>query len=123
MIQNKYTYAGLVGIGVGTATYFLSKKNKTFTIIGLVVGGIAGAYIFDKMRAKKQMLKPAKIMVATEVIDTNDNVDDQSSNADGQEIEWNPTINKMMPVGTVLETNADEIFNVGGNLDLDLDFN
>ena len=33
---------GFVGIGVGTATYFLSKKNKTFTIIGLVVGGIAG---------------------------------------------------------------------------------
>ena len=117
MIQNKYTYAGLVGIGVGTATYFLSKKNKTFTIIGVIVGGIAGAYIFDKMRTKKQVLKPAKIMVASEVID--DNEDDQSSNADGQEIEWNPTINKMMPVGTVQETNADEIFNVGDNLDLD----
>lgn len=117
MIQNKYTYAGIVGIGVGTATYFLSKKNKTFTIIGLIVGGIAGAYIFDKMRTKKQVLKPAKIMVASEVID--DNEDDQSSNADGQEIEWNPTINKMMPVGTVQETNADEIFNVGDNLDLD----
>ena len=115
MIQNKYTYAGLVGIGVGTATYFLSKKNKTFTIIGVIVGGIAGAYIFDKMRTKKQVLKPAKIMVASEVID--DNKDDQSSNADGQEIEWNPTINKMMPVGTVQETNADEIFNVGDNLD------
>ena len=121
MIQNKYTYAGLVGIGVGTATYFLSKKNKTFTIIGVIVGGIAGAYIFDKMRAKTQVLKPAKIMVKSEMID--DNEDDQSSNADGQEIEWNPTINKMMPVGTVLETNADEIYNVGDNLDLDLDFN
>jgi hypothetical protein len=73
------------------------------------------------MTAKKQMLKPAKIMVATEVID--DNEDDNSSDNGGQEIEWNPTINKMMPVGTVQETNADEIFNVGDNLDLDLDFN
>lgn len=114
MKVNKNAIIG--GILVGTATYLIAKKNWKLALIGLVAGGVAGYYV-GEMMAKKSA--PASLPA------TDDSGEEEQSSFDESvepRFQWNPTINKMMPVGNVNETNADRVFNVS-NDGLDLDFN
>lgn len=105
------------GLVVGTATYFIAKKNWKFALIGLVAGGVAGYYV-GEMMAKKSAPAPMPMT------DNMQEEEEQSSFDESVEprFQWNPTINQMMPVGDVNETNADRVFNVSTD-GLDLDFN
>ena len=104
------------GVAVGTATFFIAKKNWKLALIGLVAGGVAGYYV-GEMMTKKSAPAP---------ISTDDSSDNEEQSSFDESVEprfqWNPTINKMMPVGTVDETNADREFDINGD-GLDLDFN
>lgn len=106
------------GLVVGTATYFIAKRNWKFALIGLVAGGVAGYYV-GEMMAKKSAPAP---MPMTDNMQEEE--EEQSSFDESVEprFQWNPTINKMMPVGKVDETNADQQFDIRGD-GLDLDFN
>lgn len=114
MKVNKNAIIG--GIAVGTATYFLAKRNWKIALIGLVAGGIAGYYV-GEMMAKKS---------APALMPTSDDIGEEEQSSFDESVEprfqWNPTINKMMPVGKVDETNADKEFDIRGD-GLDLDFN
>jgi len=105
------------GLVVGTATYFIAKRNWKFALIGLVAGGVAGYYV-GEMMAKKSAPAPMPMT------DNMQEEEEQSSFDESVEprFQWNPTINQMMPVGDVNETNADRVFNVSTD-GLDLDFN
>lgn len=114
MKVNKNAIIG--GVVVGTATYFIAKKNWKLALIGLVAGGVAGYYV-GEMMAKKSA--PAQMP------STDDTAGEEKSSFDESvepRFQWNPTINQMMPVGDVNETNADRVFNVSTD-GLDLDFN
>lgn len=117
MKVNKNAIIG--GIAVGTATFFIAKRNWKLALIGLVAGGVAGYYV-GEMMAKKSA--PAPMPTSDDTVE--EEVEEQSSFDESVEprFQWNPTINKMMPVGTVDETNADKNFVISGD-GLDLDFN
>ena len=104
------------GVAVGTATFFIAKKNWKLALIGLVAGGVAGYYV-GEMMAKKSAPAP---------LSTSDNSGEEEQSSFDESVEprfqWNPTINKMMPVGSVDETKADKEFDIRGD-GLDLDFN
>ena len=55
MKVNKNAIIG--GVVVGTATYFIAKKNWKLALIGLVAGGVAGYYV-GEMMAKKSAPAP-----------------------------------------------------------------
>ncbi len=114
MKVNKNAIIG--GIAVGTATYFIAKRNWKIALIGLVAGGVAGYYV-GEMMAKKSA--PAQVS-------TTDDLEEEEQSSFDESVEprfqWNPTINKMMPIGSVDETKADQEFDIRGD-GLDLDFN
>ena len=114
MKVNKNAIIG--GVVVGTATYFIAKKNWKLALIGLVAGGVAGYYV-GEMMAKKSAPAP---------MPSNDTMGEEEQSSFDESVEprfqWNPTINKMMPVGSINETNADQQFDIRGD-GLDLDFN
>jgi hypothetical protein len=102
------------GVVAGGVTYFVSKKNWKLAIVGLVVGGVAGYFINEQMNKPKSIPMP--------VVNDAEN-EEQSSFDESVEprFQWNPTINQMMPVGQINETDADRIYDVSAD-GLDLDF-
>jgi hypothetical protein len=104
------------GLVVGTATYFIAKKNWKLALIGLVAGGVAGYYV-GEMMAKKSA--PAQMPMGDTMGEEEKSSFDESVEP---RFQFNPTINKMMPVGKIDETKADQEFDIRGD-GLDLDFN
>jgi hypothetical protein len=103
------------GVVAGGVTYFVAKKNWKLAIVGALVGGVAGYYINQRMN---------KANVPAPVTTKSDEMDEEQSSFD-QSVEprfqWNPTINKMMPVGQINEVDSDRVYDINAD-GLDLDF-
>lgn len=109
------------GILAGGVTYFVAKKNWKLAIVGALVGGVAGYFI-------NQQINKSSVSKSISAIPSNNNetnqVEEEPPVFDESEeprFEWNPTINKMMPVGQVNETDSDRVYDINAD-DLDLDF-
>jgi len=110
------------GVVAGGVTYFVAKKNWKLAIVGAVVGGVAGYFVnqmIQKSNAPKPMPKPTPTPISTKYDEIGEN--DAFDESVEPRFEWNPTINKMMPVGEVNETDADGVYDVSAD-GLDLDF-
>ena len=113
------------GVVAGGVTYFVAKKNWKLAIVGAVVGGVAGYFVnqmIQKSNAPKPTPKPTPTPISTtkkyDEIGENDAFDESVE----PRFEWNPTINKMMPVGEVNETDSMNVYDINGDgLDLNFD--
>lgn len=103
------------GVVAGGVTYFVAKKNWKLAIVGALVGGVAGYFINQRMNKANV---PAPVSTKTDETSEEQSSFDQTVQP---RFQWNPTINQMMPVGQVNETDADGVYDVSAD-GLDLDF-